>query len=469
MLICLVCEGCYPYVVGGVSSWIQQLITSMPQHQFVIYAIGANQSIRGKFKYVIPENVTEVSEIFLEDILNEEYKKIDIKIDGWAKEEIANLLLGRSENWGRIFRFFSQMPYKISDFLMTDDFFDIATIVYKNGFEHSIFVDFLWTIRSMYMTLFYVLKQMPPEADLYHSVSTGYAGVAGAMGKFFYGSPYILTEHGIYTREREEEIIKANWIPGEYKDLWTYFFYNMSKCSYTFADKVIALFEANSAIQADMGCTSEKLLVIPNGINPKSFENLPAKDENDKGINVGAIIRVVSIKDIKTMLYAFDIVKKEVPEAKFYIMGPTEEDPEYYEECLDLLNALKTPDVIFTGRINVKDYINKMDVLVLTSISEGMPLSVMEGMATGKPTVATNVGCCTELLYGRSDDNLGHSGIVVPVMDNERIAGAIIRLCRDAETREKMGIVAYERLCKHYTEEQFKQSYKKLYRQYDNS
>lgn len=467
LTICLICEGCYPYVVGGVSSWIQQLVTAMPERKFIIYAIGASETIKGKFKYVIPDNVIEIKEIFLEDVLNEDAVNINVNIPQWAKEEIADLLLGKSENWGKLFRFFNDMPHKISDFLMTDDFYDIAEIVYKNGYENSIFVDFLWTLRSMYMTLFYVLKQLPPSADLYHSVSTGYAGVAGAMGKYFFGSPYILTEHGIYTREREEEIIKANWIPGDYKDLWINFFYNMSRCSYAFTDKTVALFEANSEIQAEMGCAKEKQLVIPNGINPQEFENSLAKDENDESINVGAIIRVVSIKDIKTMLYAFDIVKREIPNAKFYIMGPTEEDPEYYEECLDVLDSLGTKDVIFTGRINVKDYINKMDMLVLTSISEGMPLSVMEAMAAGKPNITTNVGSCKELLLGRKDDKMGECGTVVPIMDNEGIAQAIISLCKNEELRLKMGSIGNQRLKKFYTEKQFKDAYKKLYKSYD--
>lgn len=56
-----------------------------------------------------------------------------------------------------------------------------------------------------------VLKMDVPEADLYHCVATGYAGVLGSMAKHFHGSSLLISEHGIYTREREEEIIKAEW------------------------------------------------------------------------------------------------------------------------------------------------------------------------------------------------------------------------------------------------------------------
>lgn len=51
MKICLIAEGCYPYVAGGVSSWVQMLMEGMPQHQFVLYTIGAEERQRGKFKY----------------------------------------------------------------------------------------------------------------------------------------------------------------------------------------------------------------------------------------------------------------------------------------------------------------------------------------------------------------------------------------------------------------------------------
>ena len=58
MRICIVAEGCYPYVVGGVSSWIHSMIKIFPEYQFVVLAIVANRSLRGKiYVYDLPENV----------------------------------------------------------------------------------------------------------------------------------------------------------------------------------------------------------------------------------------------------------------------------------------------------------------------------------------------------------------------------------------------------------------------------
>ena len=57
MKICLVAEGCYPYVIGGVSGWINNLITSFPEYEFIMLAIISDRSVSGKFKYTLPENL----------------------------------------------------------------------------------------------------------------------------------------------------------------------------------------------------------------------------------------------------------------------------------------------------------------------------------------------------------------------------------------------------------------------------
>ena len=63
MRICMIVEGCYPYVVGGVSSWVHSLIQSFPEQEFVVLSIVSERSMRGKFVYTLPDNVTEVHEL----------------------------------------------------------------------------------------------------------------------------------------------------------------------------------------------------------------------------------------------------------------------------------------------------------------------------------------------------------------------------------------------------------------------
>ena len=85
-------------------------------------------------------------------------------------------------------------------------------------------------------------------------------------------------------------------------------------------------------------------------------------------------------------------------------MGPTDEDEEYARECFDLVELMELPDVVFTGRVNVTEYLGGLDFTILTSISEGQPLTILEGYAAKLPAIATDVGNCRGLLYGEDDD-----------------------------------------------------------------
>ncbi|MEF2966826.1 GT4 family glycosyltransferase PelF [Paenibacillus sp. M1] len=464
MKICIIAEGSYPYITGGVSSWIHGLVTEMAEHEFIIYAIGAQSKYRGKFKYKLPGNIVEVREIFLDAYLDEsgEWGR-RFRLSAQQRDDLKSLIGGKAKpDWDRLFRLIRSPQFRrTADFLSSKDYFDIVEDICRTDYELVPFTEMFWTIRSMILPLFLTIREDLPEADLYHSVSTGYAGIVGALAKHLYGSPLILTEHGIYSREREEEIIKADWVKGYFKDLWIKYFYRLSGCIYEAADEVITLFHRNREIQTELGCESSKIRIIPNGVHAEGIYG-GVRDPEDHKIMIGAVVRIVPIKDIKTMLQSFALVKREVPEAVFTIMGPTEEDESYYRECLQMVESLQLKDVVFTGEVQVKDYLGRMDMMVLSSISEGQPLAVLEGMACGKPFVSTNVGSCRELLYGR-DDGIGPAGFVVPVMNYELMAQRIIELCKDRELREEMGRNALQRVKLHYQHHDFIDSYRRLY------
>jgi glycosyltransferase involved in cell wall biosynthesis len=468
MKICIIAEGSYPYTVGGVSSWTQMLINSMPEHQFVICAIGAEEKDRGRFKYKLPANVTEVKEVFLDAFLRDQGEWGQrYHLEPPLREALKSLLMGEPTDWGEVFAFFiSRHKGSISDFLMSKDFYDLLEEVYQQKFPQTPFNDLFWTMRCMLLPLLLMVRIGIPEADLYHSVATGYAGVIGSLGKIIYKKPFIMTEHGIYTREREEEIIKSDWVQSHFKDAWIEFFYNLSRCAYTYADQVITLFNQNKKIEIELGCREEKIRIIPNGIDIRAYQDIKQKDPTDPFINIGAVLRVVPIKDVKTMILSFALAKEQNPTLKLYIMGPYEEDQVYYEECKKLVESLQVKDIVFTGNIKVKEYIGIMDILLLTSISEGQPLALLEGMACRKPLITTDVGSCRELLFG-IDDDFGPAGVVLPVMDYEKIGQEILRLSQDEPLRVEMGRNGFNRIASLYTLERFISGYKKIYQAYE--
>ena len=465
MRICIITEGCYPYVVGGVSGWVHSMIQTFPKQEFILLSIISSRDLSGKFAYKLPGNVKEVYELYLQDAdwgsVNKHHKS---RLKPKEYHALRSLLLDQDVEWGVLYDYFRDNDVSINQLLMGEDFYHAVTDCYDLMYPDMVFSDFLWTMRSMYLPLFLALSMDIPKADVYHSVSTGYAGILGCMGKHFYNGQLIVSEHGIYTREREEELIKAEWVQSTYKKIWIRQFKKMSKQAYDTADVVTGLYEHACELQEELGCPKEKILITPNGIDCKRFENLPAgKPEDRKYINVGAILRVAPIKDVKTMIQAFAYAKKRCPRLKLWIMGPYDEEPEYAAECFKMADQLEITDIVFTGRINVTEYLGRMDMTVLTSISEGQPLTILESFASRVPVIATDVGNCKGLLYGE-DDDFGKAGILTHIMNIDEIANAMVYMAENPEERRHMADAGYKRLIRKYKIEDMKKTYESIYK-----
>ncbi len=467
MRICIVAEGCYPYVMGGVSSWIDSMIKSFPNIEFCLLTIISDREQSGKFLYTLPDNVTEVYEAYLNDYDWSKKRKYGrrTRLNKQEYRALRSVILDEQVDWDTLFDMFQNKRISIDDLLMGADFFNVVQECYNLKYPQIVFSDFLWTIRSIYLPLFLVMQTNLPKADFYHCVATGYAGLLGSMAQHKYGCGLLVSEHGIYTREREEEIIKAFWVEGIYKNIWIDQFRKMSRLAYERSDKVTSLYAHAKELQMELGCPESRIMITPNGINMERFIDLPGKTEEEKEwINIGAVLRVTPIKDVKTMIRAFAYAKERVSNIKLWIMGPMEEDEVYANECFELVETLKISNVYFTGRVDVRQYLGKMDFTILTSISEGMPLTILESYAAKKPVIATDVGNCRGLIYGESDD-YGMAGILTHIMNVSEIAEAIVKLAESSELREAMGEVGYKRVQKNYRIEQMKATYEEIYRE----
>ena len=323
MKICLVAEGCYPYVVGGVSSWVHSMIRTWPREEFILLAIVPDRSVSGQFKYELPANLTAVYEVYLndKDWGRRKRSKRRTKLRSKEYKALQSIVAGRDVDWDTVFDMFQKRKFSMDDLLMGGDFLRIVEDYYQQRYPYIGFSDFLWTMRSIYLPLFRILQTKLPEADIYHCVATGYAGVLGSMAGFLYKCGLLISEHGIYTREREEELLKADWVDGIYKNVWMDQFQKMSRLAYERADAVTCLYGRAGKLQAEMGCPAEKIRVTPNGIIAENFENLPGKTIEDEGyINIGAVLRVTPIKDVKTMIRAFAFAKERDPRLRLWII-----------------------------------------------------------------------------------------------------------------------------------------------------
>ena len=443
MRICVILEGCYPYVTGGVSSGKHQYIQAMPQHEFVVWAINADPSQNGKFRYTLPDNVVEVKEISLTAAPVGRKSGRTLHFDEDELKALHALVECARPDWEKLFYIFQDRGISPVDFLASEYFVDILADICREKFPYTAFSDFFHTVRSMLLPLLHVLCCDVPQADVYHTIATGYAGVLARLGSYKYKVPFLLTEHGIYTREREEEIIRANWVLPDFKDMWISFFYMLSSAAYDGATMVTSLFARASRTQIEIGADPAKCRAVANGIHFDRFAGIPERLPGGP-IHIGAILRLAPIKDVKTMLYAFAEVERNIPGVKLFIAGP-EDDHDYALECRELARQLHIRNAVFMGTINVLDYMGDFDFTVLSSISEGQPLSVLESFAAGRPCVTTDVGCCKELIYGEGEDHFGQAGYCVPPMQPHALARAMEDLCRNSARRLQMGRIGKKR------------------------
>lgn len=394
--VCFVLEGSYPYITGGVSSWVQDMILGMPDIDFVLFSI--SPAGEQTLKYDIPENVVEHKDIILSDIPKNSKKiKGKIKTLKLIKKMHKDFKSKAHTNMADILERVPEGAYLYDEAVYSDIAWDmLGESNVQNNPMYS-FSDYFWSWRSAHNMIFTVLGAEPPEADIYHSVSTGYAGLLALSAKLRHGKPFLLTEHGLYHKEREMELRKAQFLRGYQRDMWIKIYNSLSRIAYHEADISTSLFEYNRRIQLELGANEDTALVIPNGIDVEKYSSVERVPR--EGFHVGLVGRVVPIKDIKTFITMARMVHEHVKDAKFYCIGPTDEDEAYYEDCKRMVKSFNLSDVFeFTGRQNVLEYYSFLDVMLLTSVREAQPLVILEAYAAGVPVVSTKVGNVPEML-----------------------------------------------------------------------
>ena len=182
------------------------------------------------------------------------------------------------------------------------------------------FSEYFWSWKSAHDMVFRVMGEEMPEADLYHAVCTGYAGLAAVTAKLRTGKAFLLTEHGLYHKEREMEIKRAPFVKGHQRDMWIAMYNGISRLSYRYADVVVSLFEQNRRRQIEMGADADKAIVVPNGIDIPRFSSVQRMKRD--GFHVGLVGRVVPIKDIKTFILTARIVAGSDPRGQVLVHRP---------------------------------------------------------------------------------------------------------------------------------------------------
>ncbi|MBO3839438.1 MAG: GT4 family glycosyltransferase PelF [Thermoproteota archaeon] len=220
------------------------------------------------------------------------------------------------------------------------------------------------------------------------------------------------------------------------------------------SDKIIAVSNSVMKHAFSLGAASSKIKVIPNGVDLDEFK--PRREF--KRIGVEKIIfvgRLFPNKGVQYLVKAAPIVLAKHPRVEFVIVGrgPMEAELRNMVKRLNVEHAFK-----FLGIVpSIPEVMSQCDIFVRPSLTEGMPLTILEAMACGLPVIASKIPGSSEVVKD------GETGILVETGNVEQLSSAIIKLLEDENYAERIRKRAYEFVKNHYSWDRVAEEYLKTY------
>jgi glycosyltransferase involved in cell wall biosynthesis len=276
-----------------------------------------------------------------------------------------------------------------------------------------------------FVSIYRLLKRIKPHIVHTH---TSKAGVLGRVAAYLAGIPIIVhTPHG-------------HIFHSYYGCIVTKMIVFVERILSLMTDKINALTDRERDEHLECGIAStNKYIIIHSGVMLQQIMNKDIDVETGKkklGIPqnsnvIGAVGRLVPVKGHKYLVSAAKKITKEFDNTVLVFVGDgyLESKLERQAESLGIRN-----NIIFAGwRSDVIDVLDLFDILVLPSLNEGMGKVLIEGMALGKPIVASSVGGIIDLVKN------GDNGILVPPRDPDGLSDAILRLIRNKNLAQRLG------------------------------
>ncbi len=220
-------------------------------------------------------------------------------------------------------------------------------------------------------------------------------------------------------------------------------------------DHVVAVSgELHRYMRDGVGISAGKITTILNGVDPALFA--PAvTPQPDISCRLGIIARLAPVKDIVTLLRALAEVRKVYPAVTLSVAGDGPERVHLEQSVAELgLDGA----VSFLGfRRDMVEVMKSIDIFVLSSLSEGTSITLLEAMASGKPVVVTDVGGNPALVRE------GENGFLVPSGNPSAMAAALIRLMGDRQLRVRMSAANLKTVEENYSIKAMTAAYECLY------
>ncbi len=410
--VCLILEGTYPYITGGVSTWVHALIGGLPELDFSLVHLAVRNGRERVPRFAPPPNLREM---------------VTIEIDGY------------------------QQPYQVARWHP-----GLVNLPQARVY-HALSTGFAGLLAGQ-------IKEQSGRPFILTEHAIYWREIAEGAMEVECGFRVIRRRGG--GREGGPSRMEVAAL----RRHWTATFRQLARRAYAQADAIVTVCEANRRCQLAEGAAPDKCHVIPNGVPVDEFAAAATRTPFANGRpRIGLVGRVVPAKDMETFIRAAHLLAGRLPEAEFVVIGPTDQDAAYYRQCRRLADELGLDGrLTFTGELPPQACYAGLDALVLTSRSEGQPLAVLEAMSAGRPVVVTDVGACRELVEGtdEADRALGPAGVVTPPNDPPATAEAVWALCRDPRKAAQMGRTGQRRVRAFYRQERCLAGYRQLYRRY---
>lgn len=478
--VLLVTEGTYPYQGGGVSSWCDLLIRGMPDARFTVLAVTASPP--GPPVFELPEQVDRLITVplwgiddpmeldrtlSLRDLVARKRSTTEWRIRRYFLPRLKTLLrriMNPIDDIGRpldaLMSFHAYFRHYDYDTTMRHPLtwetarVELAAGAASRGLEVPNLQDVTDAAQLLHRLLALSTVDIPP-AHVVHGSAAGLSSVICTVAKALYGMPMLLTEHGVYVRERCLTLRKEEEISSFMKTFELGLDMLLAKMSYTCADTVAPVCDFNQRWELRLGADPQKLHTVYNGIIPDGFTPAESEPETPTLVWVG---RIDPLKDLITLVQALAEVRASVPDVRLVMYGiipPGRED--YWKEVQDEIKRLGLEDAVdYRGKTSdLAAAYAAGHITLLSSISEAFPYTVIEAMMCAKPVIGTSVGGVAEAI--------ADTGIVVDPRNPQALAAACVELLADHDRRRALGEKARERALRLFSAERFTSQYRELY------
>lgn len=458
MRVALVTEGAYPFHTGSVSTWCHQLVTGLPEHRYDVVALTRASPVPAP-AYPRPSNVVGVRAAPVWDPPARTPGHLARRRVRRAATSAAVLMCrgmlgdgaGHDAMFTEALRRLAELAHDGAYPLAGTPLADVLVDAWRASGTPGRLT--LGDAESAAVLLEHAVRPLAapgPEVDLYHPTGNGLSVLVALAAKWRSGTPYLLTEHGIYLRERYLDY--GGQLPEPVRVVMLRFFRALCRLGYREATTVVTASRFNQRWALQHGADPARVVVVPGGVDPVAF---PVRPEPAEPVVVW-VGRIEPLKDLHTLIHAGWRLRKDLPDVRLRLVGPAA-DPGYEAGCRALIRRLGLADTVeLAGPVaDPADAYASGQVVVRSSVCEGLPYPVLEAMMCGRATVNTDVGGVAELV--------GDTGEVVTPGDPAELAAAVVGLLRDPVRRAALGAAAARRARGWYTLDQMLRAYRRIY------